>query len=225
MAHKRSDTQGLAVLIHGLWMNGMELTVLRWRLRAAGYRTTRFRYRSMSRAVDDNARRFIDFIGANQPRYIVAHSLGGLVTLRAFELQPNLPVERVVFLGAPVRGSRVAGEISRWRCGPRMLGKAGAGVLAAYHEPVWQFAPALGVLAGEQSVGLGRLVARFNGPNDGTVAVAETAIDGASDGITLNVGHMSMLASPAVADQVARFLRDGRFAPPLPAKPGRGAAP
>lgn len=211
MDQKQNGAQGLAVLIHGLWMNGMEMTLLRWRLHAAGYRTARFRYPSMGRTIDDNARRFIEFIEAHRPRYIVAHSLGGLVTLRAFEARQDLPVERVVFLGAPVRGSRVARELLTRRWGPRMLGTAGSGVLAAHHEPVWRFAPPLGVLAGGQSAGLGRLAARFDEANDGTVAVSETVIDGVSDAIALNVGHMSMLASRAVADQVIHFLRRGRF--------------
>lgn len=211
MDQKQNGAQGLAVLIHGLWMNGMEMTLLRWRLHAAGYRTARFRYRSMGQTIGENASRFIEFIETQRPRYIVAHSLGGLVTLRAFEARPDLPVERVVFLGAPVRGSQVARTLLSLRWGPTMLGRAGAGVLAAHHEPVWRFAPPLGVLAGEQSAGLGRLAARFDGVNDGTVAVSETVIEGASDTLTLNVGHMSMLASRAVADQVIHFLRDGAF--------------
>jgi hypothetical protein len=103
-----------------------------------------------------------------------------------------------------------------------MLGRAGAGVLAAHHEPVWRFAPPLGVLAGEQSAGLGRLAARFDGPNDGTVAVSETTVVGASDTMTLNVGHMSMLTSRTAANQVIHFLRRGQFDRPNrpPSSPG-----
>lgn len=198
-------------LIHGLWMNGAELTLLRWRLHAKGYRTLRFHYRSTSRGLEDNARRFIRFLESVRPRHIVAHSLGGLVTLQAFMIQPDLPVERVVFLAAPVRGSRVASAMMQHSWSARLLGKSGPGVLGAAHTPAWTFYPSLGVLTGTQALGAGRIMTHLEGPNDGTVAVAETAIEGAADSVTVEAGHMSMLASRAVARQVVYFLRNGAF--------------
>jgi hypothetical protein len=69
----------------------------------------------------------------------------------------------------------------------------------------------LGVIAGNRSLGIGRLFARFSEPNDGTVAVRETQLDGAADRITLPVSHLGMMASPEVASQTAHFLREGRF--------------
>ncbi|HET7307652.1 MAG TPA: alpha/beta fold hydrolase [Gammaproteobacteria bacterium] len=201
----------MIVLIHGLWMNGMEFALLRWRLQSAGYNTRRFHYWSTGRCLDDNARRFREFIAAIRPRYIIAHSLGGLVTLRAFMDAPDLPVERVVFLSAPVRGSSVARAMMQQSWSAKLLGKSGPGVLAATHAPVWTFTPPLGVLTGTQSIGAGQIMMHFDGPNDGTVAVEETAIDGAADSVTVKAGHMSMLASRVVADQVIHFLRHGAF--------------
>ncbi|HET7570842.1 MAG TPA: alpha/beta fold hydrolase [Gammaproteobacteria bacterium] len=207
------DSHGLVILIHGLWMNGLELTLLRWRLQAAGFRTKRFHYPTTRAGLEDNARRFATFIEQTpeRPLYIVAHSLGGVVTLRAFAQAPDLPVERAVFLAAPVRGSSVARAMMQQSWSAKLLGKSGPGVLAATHAPVWMFAPSLGVLTGTQSVGAGQIMTHFDGPNDGTVAVAETTIDGAADRITVNAGHMSMLASRTVADQVIHFLRYGWF--------------
>jgi pimeloyl-ACP methyl ester carboxylesterase len=199
------------LLIHGLWMNGLELTLLRRRLRKAGFRTRRFHYPTLRASLEANARRLAHCIESNQPRHIVAHSLGGLVTLRAFEIGPDLPVERVVFMAAPVRGSSVARALMARRWGGRLLGQSGPGVLAASHEPAWRFAPALGVLAGTQSAGLGRTTTRFDGANDGTVAVAETFIDGAADNVTVNAGHMTLVVSREAADQVTHFLRHGCF--------------
>jgi hypothetical protein len=69
------------------------------------------------------------------------------------------------------------------------------------------------VIAGNRSVGLGRLVARLTEPNDGTVAVAETAVPGAHARLVLPVAHFAMLLAPVVARQVARFLRTGAFEP------------
>jgi hypothetical protein len=48
-------------------------------------------------------------------------------------------------------------------------------------------------------------------PNDGTVAVSETMLDGMTDHVTLPVSHFGMLLSSAVARQTVNFLRHGRF--------------
>jgi hypothetical protein len=72
----------------------------------------------------------------------------------------------------------------------------------------------LGVIAGDLSLGLGRLVGSLEGPNDGTVLVEETALEGASDHRVLRVSHSGMLFNRNVADETAAFLRDGRFTAP-----------
>ena len=58
---------------------------------------------------------------------------------------------------------------------------------------------------------IGRLLGPFREPNDGTVAVAETAIAGVTDHIVLPVAHMALLWSTAVAAQTEHFLLHGRF--------------
>jgi hypothetical protein len=67
------------------------------------------------------------------------------------------------------------------------------------------------VIAGTRSMGLGRFFAGFREPNDGTVAVRETRIEGATDHVELPVSHMGMMLSARVARHTAHFLRDGRF--------------
>ena len=59
--------------------------------------------------------------------------------------------------------------------------------------------------------GLGQFVARFDEDSDGTVAVSETRLPGATDHITLPVSHMGMLLSARVAGEVGAFLEQGRF--------------
>ncbi|MCZ6498198.1 MAG: alpha/beta hydrolase, partial [Gammaproteobacteria bacterium] len=48
-------------------------------------------------------------------------------------------------------------------------------------------------------------------PHDGTVAVEETRLEGATEHIVLPVSHLSMLWSGVVAEQVVNFLSSGRF--------------
>jgi hypothetical protein len=53
------------------------------------------------------------------------------------------------------------------------------------------------------------------GEHDGTVAVAETVIDGATDRLVVPVSHTGLVVSRAVARQVCAFLQDGHFIPEI----------
>jgi hypothetical protein len=75
----------------------------------------------------------------------------------------------------------------------------------------WSGARDLGIIAGTRAVGLGQLVVRFNEPSDGSVAVSETRLPGATDHITLPVSHFGMLLSARVAREAGAFLALGHF--------------
>jgi hypothetical protein len=69
------------------------------------------------------------------------------------------------------------------------------------------------VLAGTLPLGLGRLLGRLPGQNDGVVRVEETEVEGMRERVLLPVGHSAMLVSARVAAQVLSFLSDARFLP------------
>jgi hypothetical protein len=69
----------------------------------------------------------------------------------------------------------------------------------------------VGVIAGCQPYGLGRLLGGLHKPHDGAVAVHETQLAGARAHLVLPVSHTSMVCSREVARQAAVFLRYGRF--------------
>ena len=71
----------------------------------------------------------------------------------------------------------------------------------------------LGVISGDRSLGVGRLVTHLPGPNDGTVALAETRLPGAVAHLVLHSSHMGLVFSSTVAAAVCRFLEAGRFDP------------
>jgi hypothetical protein len=75
----------------------------------------------------------------------------------------------------------------------------------------WTHARPLGVVAGSQPLGVGQLLAQFDEPNDGTIAVRETRMPGATDHIVLPVSHLGMLVSARVAREVGLFLTQGHF--------------
>jgi hypothetical protein len=92
-----------------------------------------------------------------------------------------------------------------------MMGLTASEVLVAPGARRWSGARELGVIAGSLPLGFGRLVGPLAGPNDGTVRVEETRLPGAVEHLTLRVSHSALVYSPAVARQIAAFLRDGRF--------------
>ncbi len=143
--------------------------------------------------------------------HVVAHSLGGLVACEAFASHADLPMGRVLLLGAPVRGSRAAREVAARWYGPSMLGSLAVAELARERDCAWRSSREVGVIAGSLSVGLGRVFADLPQPNDGTVCVEETVLSGASAQLVLDVSHTGMLLSSAVAAAAVQFLSTGRF--------------
>jgi len=202
----------VVVFVHGLYMIGLELTPLRHRVGRAGFATRRFRYHSITRNLDANARALGLYCQAQQTQrlHLVAHSLGGLVVLRMFEQGVKLPPGRVVFMGSPVRGSRFARYLTQ-RGMTWALGKSGPGGLAAEHDPEWKQPRELGVIAGTYEFRLNPFNPDLPSPHDGIVAVEETRIEGAKDTVTIDSNHTGMLFRRELAEQVTAFLKAGRF--------------
>ena len=205
----------MVVFLHGLWLHGRESLLLCRRLqRAFGFDVQVFHYPSVSATMAEVTERLQAFIAAHAPAelHLVGHSLGGLVAYRFLERFPSQPPGRVVFLGTPAVASRAATEVGRARWARALLGRCIAEELLTAHRREWSGARDLGVIAGTRAVGLGKLVVRFNEPNDGSVAVSETRLPGATDHITLPVSHFGMLLSARVAREAGGFLAHGHFA-------------
>jgi hypothetical protein len=145
------------------------------------------------------------------PVHVVAHSLGGVVAVETFAAERELPPGRVILLGSPVQGSRSAQAIAAWSVGPQILGSLAVAELVRPRPRRWNGPRELGVIAGSRSAGLGRLFASLPTPNDGTVAVDETRLPGATAQLVLDVSHTGMLFSTTVAEAAAGFLKIGSF--------------
>ncbi len=201
------------VVVHGLYMPGSELFLLRRRLVRAGFVASQFRYRTLSHDVDRSAAFLAEHV-ANVPGdtvHLVGHSLGGIVMLKMVERHGAERIGRLVSLGSPFRGSLSAENMSRLPGGRYLLGRAMAQAGEEAAGRSWDGVRELGVIAGDRAWGMGRLLGPLPKPNDGTVTVAETRLPGATDHIVLPVTHLSMLWSRSVADEVVAFLRNGRF--------------
>ncbi len=205
---------GDVVLLHGLWMPGIVMKSLAMRLKARGYRTHVFAYAGRQRSLQAHADRLVRFVheaAGHSPVRFVGHSFGGLVTLAALR-RPDAPkASGVVLLGTPVLGCMAGRRLAIAAPGRWMLGES---------RPVWEEGCAarwdgrvpLGVIAGSRpSLGLGRLLGRLPGANDGVVRVEETAVEGMTERIVLPVSHSELIFSARVGVQTAHFLAHGHF--------------
>ncbi|HEY3809647.1 MAG TPA: alpha/beta fold hydrolase [Steroidobacteraceae bacterium] len=202
------------VYVHGLWMPGVEGALLRRRLSAErGFRCHGFRYGSVREPMAHLAvslRQLVARIDA--PRvHLVGHSLGGLVILRFLQRYAMAQPGRVLFLGTPAAGSRVARRLGALRLGRRVLGQAVSEELLTERTRRWDVGRELGIIAGTAPVGLGHLLLTFREDNDGVIGVSETELAGAKCRLCLPVNHSGMLLSARVAREAGSFLQHGRF--------------
>jgi pimeloyl-ACP methyl ester carboxylesterase len=207
------------VYFHGLWMTGREALLLRRRLTVEhGYDWHGFRYHCLTATMREHVERCARFIaGIDAPRiHLVGHSLGGLVIYRLLEsglIERPERLGHVVFLGTPSVESRTGRRFGAWSIGRRLLGPAAQAEFLQAHARRWDFAPPLGIIAGNRPIGLGRAISAYDIANDGTVAVEETRLPGATGHVVLPVSHSGMWTSARVARSLAQFLAQGRFEP------------
>jgi hypothetical protein len=186
---------------------------LKRRLDTAGFAARRFNYRSIVEGLGASAARLAEWLDAvpGDVVHFVGHSLGGVLVLETLSRHDFPRAGRVVCLGSPLVGSRAAQGLLRWPGGARMLGLCMQDLLTNGGVPPWRGPAEVGVIAGDWPIGLGRALCRFDGPNDGTVAVAETQLAGAADHVVLPISHFAMLWSREVSRQIVCFLRNGAF--------------
>ena len=206
------------ICIHGIWSHSLAMTLIKRRLeKEYGMNVLLFNYRSVRGTLDENAVALRDFINANEldATHILGHSLGGVIALRMLANNSDAVPGRVVCIGSPLTGSRAAAFLNTQDWGEAILGRSlPAGVV---DEAANEWASHVcderdvGVIAGTLGLGVGRLVTRFDGDNDGSVAVSETQLDGAKDHICMPVSHKTMLVSADVVDQIAAFFKRGEF--------------
>lgn len=209
------SVQENVVFVHGLWMVGVDMTILRRRIHRCGFKVYQFSYSSIRKSPADNAAKLQQYLQKikGDRVHFVAHSLGGLVIRHLFQQYPDQRVGKVVTLGTPHEGSEVAQQLIRFAWGRFILGKSVEHGLLG-EVPEWHAKNPLGVVAGKGGVGIGRVFCDFPGDNDGTVAVAETRLTGMADHIILSTSHTGMIYNPAVSTQICSFIKQGCFSHP-----------
>lgn len=206
------------VCLHGFWSHGAGMYLIKRRLeKEYGMRARLFTYRSVRGTLDENAAMLAAFIHEQglASAHIIGHSLGGVVALRMYATNPDAVPGRLVCIGSPLSGSRAADFLSQQDWAEPIFGRSlRPGVV---HEAANDWGSHVcedrdvGIIAGTVPLGFGRFVASFEEPNDGTIAVSETRLEGARDHLVMDVSHKGMLVSSNVVDQAAAFLRRGEF--------------
>ena len=199
------------VLVHGLWNRGWCMTVMAQRLRTRGHKVVVFSYPTRNNSLQGHADDLHKFLVENRSdeSHIVGHSLGGLVILNMLSRYEELPPGRVVLMGSPVAGSCVVKRLEKIPAQKLLFGE-----IRDYLLEGFRYTPRhheTGMISGTRSMGLGRIAGQHDEPNDGTVMVSETQLDGIKDSIELLVSHSEMLVSAEVVEQVEQFLLHGKF--------------
>lgn len=198
------------LLVHGIWNARHWLAPFAARLRREGLRPGLFGYPSILAGPEAGADRLIEHLRRRPTPLLVGHSLGGLVILEALRRAPDLPVDRVVCLGSPLKGSGVAAALGQRPGLSWTLGRSRD--LLVRGCPPWEGRAEIGVVAGDHARGVGGLFTRMDGPSDGTVALSETRLPGIADHCVVPASHTGLVLSAEAAHRAARFLRHGRFA-------------
>ncbi|RPI52117.1 MAG: alpha/beta fold hydrolase [Deltaproteobacteria bacterium] len=208
----QKNKEASVILVHGLWMNGMEMSLLKHRLNCFGYRTLSFRYSSTRLDLTEIATRLNNFVEKvpDQNIHFVGHSLGGMVVLKLFEAFPHQRPGRIIALSPPYQGSETARRLIRFPGGRNLLGRSITQLLKG-DVPAWSGERDLGVIGGTLNFGLGRMIGAVGRSGDGTICLEEMCIPNARDFITLSVSHMGLVVSRKVAMETNHFLEHGRF--------------
>ena len=193
-----------ALLIHGLGRSPVSMFPLAGVVRRAGVRTHFFGYSSTLEPFDHIVRRLVWTLTRLRPRFVIAHSLGGILTRMALPAVSLLP-EHLVMLGTPNRPPRLATYFWKWLPFRVFAGTAGR-FLA--HPEEYERLPASGVpctvIAGTAGP-VGRFSPFGMEPNDGIVSVSETELEGATR-VLVPAWHTWMMAHPQAHAAVREML-------------------
>lgn len=239
LADIRTDQQlppmkGRAViLVHGIVRSSKSFGSLKSALEADGAQVFGFDYPSTRVDIHQSAaflHQVIESLEGIEEIDLVVHSMGGLVVRAYLQEHRDARLRRMVMLGVPNSGARLASMLQDNPVYRTVYGPAGQqlvddpqGVATSLPTPDFEFA----VIAGArgQAQGYNPLIP---GDDDGTVSVESTRLPGASDFMTVRATHSFLMSHVDVIAATRSFLSTGALRSsglkePIPASPADAA--
>jgi pimeloyl-ACP methyl ester carboxylesterase len=214
----RARSRRGAVLLHGI-LNDREIMLpMAAALEAAGWAVACIDYPSTRRGLDAHARaasgaaRALAEDGASEISF-VGHSMGGLVARMALShaAGDGWRPARLVLIGSPARGSRLARSLRGLPGYRRLLGPCGEVVTpdGAARVPLPECGDVAVIAGGTGGAGFNPLL---GGDNDFTVTVAETRLPGIeTDFLLVRATHTPLAAHRRTIAATLSFLATGRL--------------
>lgn len=199
-------TQEAVVLVHGLWMKSWTWNTYRRFLESHGYKVYLFGYKTTQQSFELTLTQLTAFVNSRPEStvHLVVHSMGGILTMRAL---PYIKKSgKLMMLGSPVNGSRVAQKLKKMGWDTGLLKHASEPLTAGVSMPE-VLRPSM-MIAGTSPFGLGRLIERRLGVSDGTVGVDETQADWIDQHQTIHSSHMGLLRNSDAMQKTLDFLND-----------------
>lgn len=205
------------ILLHGLARSNASMSKMESALIDAGFKTVNHNYPSTKHQIAELSENEIpaalEHCSPDDTVHFVTHSLGGILLRHYLSNKKLAQLGRVVMLGPPNKGSHIVDVLRRVPGYKLIYGPAGMqlGTDAASVPNLLDSAQfEVGIIAGNKNANffLSSMVAN---PDDGTVSVESTKLEGMSDHIVLHVSHYRMMKDKEVIMQTLHFLQSGRF--------------
>ncbi|MEL7499112.1 MAG: lipase [Planctomycetota bacterium] len=216
----------VVILLHGLIRTSNSMQPMAKFLQQHEFATINLQYASSRKQVEDHAAALHSVIEHLDPQvtdiYFVAHSLGNIVTRRYLGdhhdaqtgRQGDPRIRRMVMLGPPNQGSRVARLLNNSVLFHTIAGKSGAQLSHSWEKlestlatPSFEF----GIIAGGQATDQEWSNFVLKGKDDYTVSVEETKLAGAADFLVRPLWHSNMMKQQSVFDATLNFFDEGYF--------------
>ncbi len=210
----------MVILLHGLFRSKDSFGDLPDRLTEAGYEAAGFNYASMREGVQVSADRLnlvLDRLEDTDRVSFVTHSMGSIV-LRAALARPaawreRVALHRIVLIAPPSKGSAVANLLADFLPYQWLTGDAGQDLTTEAIADLPGLDAPFGIIAGGHGDGEG-FNPMIDGDDDGTVAVAETQLEGSLDFLLVDSLHSFVHTGPETIEAVLSFLANGCFSCP-----------
>ncbi len=200
---KPAESAETVLLLHGLGRTSRSMSGMHRHLEQQGFRVIDWGYRSTREPIEAHSERLRATLAEmdDDPRvskiHIVTHSLGGIIARAALCAGVPHKMGRVVMLAPPNRGSRAARKT--------------APVLGGIMKPLGQLSDDPGSMVNQLAVPAGVEIGIIAAAGDAKVRVEDTHLPGEADHLVVSGYHTFIMNRQDVQEQVAAFLRDGRF--------------